>query len=137
MNLYSICKDDSDFLGSGDHIQSDRDTILDSYDNHDDEPMLDNSDMDFLGKSGSAKADIKFLPDLFNGVGQLQETVNTELSDMNFLGSDNHIKNDNDSPHKCETLVAVNTFLMILMKAIATINMNVISLLVVTQQWYN
>ena len=50
--------------------------------------------MDFLGKSGksgSAKDDIKFLPDLFNDEGQLQETVNTELCDMNFFGSGNDI----------------------------------------------
>ena len=32
--------------------------------------MLNN--MDFLGKSGSAKDDIELLPNLFNGVGHLQ-----------------------------------------------------------------
>ena len=44
--------------------------------------MLDNSDMDFLGKSGksgSAKEDIKFLPDQFNGVGHLQSECEHNL----------------------------------------------------------
>ena len=86
-----LCKDDSDFLGSGDHIQSDRDNFLD---NHDNEPMLDNSDMDFLGKSGksgSAKDDIKFLPDQFNGVRHLQSECEHNLlsHDTDFLGSGN------------------------------------------------
>ena len=74
--------------------------------------MLDNSDMDFLGKSGksgSAKDDIKFLSDLFNGVRHLQRECNLLNSDDidkdqcsdNLLGSgdeDEHIlcKNDND-----------------------------------------
>ena len=83
-----LCKDDSDFLGSGDHIQSDRDNFLD---NHDNEPMLDNSDMDFLGKSGNAKDDIKFLPDQFNGVRHLQSECEHNLlsHDTDFLGSGN------------------------------------------------
>ena len=103
-----LCKDDSDFLGSGDHIQSDRDSFLD---NHDNEPMLDNSDMDFLGKSGksgSAKDDIKFLPDQFNGVRHLQsECEHNFLShDTDFLGSGNESINivtsisNYDSPHE-------------------------------------
>ena len=68
-------------------IINDRDTCDDHNQSNEDEPLLDNSDMDFLGKSGksgSAKDDIEFLPDLFNDVGQLQETVNTELIDMNW-----------------------------------------------------
>ena len=102
-----LCKDDSDCLGSGDHIQSDRDNFID---NHDNEPMLDNSDMDFLGKSGksgSAKDDIKFLPDQFNGVRHLQsESEHNLLSHIDFLGSGNEsinivtsISND-DSPYE-------------------------------------
>ena len=103
-----LCKDDSDFLGSGDHIPSDRDNFLD---NHDNEPMLDNSDMDFLGKSGksgSAKDDIKFLPDQFNGVRHLQSECEHNLlsHDTDFLGSSNEsinivtsISND-DSPYE-------------------------------------
>ena len=103
-----LCKDDSDFLGSGDHIQSDRDNFLD---NHDNEPMLDNSDMDFLGKSGksgSAKDDIKFLPDQFNGVRHLQSECEHNLlsHDTDFLGSGNESINivtsisNYDSPHE-------------------------------------
>ena len=89
-----------DFLVNGD-------TSDDHNQSNEDEPLLDNSDMDFLGKSGksgSAKDDIKFLPDLFNDIGQLQETVNTELCDMNFFGSSNDIQNVNDSPQKCKNL---------------------------------
>ena len=103
-----LCKDDSDFLGSGDHIQSDRDNFLD---NHDNEPMLDNSDMDFLGKSGksgSAKDDIKFLPDQFNGVRHLQSECEHNLlsHDTDFLGSGNESINivtsisNYDNPHE-------------------------------------
>ena len=99
---------DSDFLGSGDHIQSDRDNFLD---NHDNEPMLDNSDMDFLGKSGksgSAKDDIKFLPDQFNGVRHLQSECKHNLlsHDTDFLGSGNESINivtsisNYDNPHE-------------------------------------
>ena len=89
-----------DFLVNGD-------TSDDHNQCNEDEPLLDNSDMDFLGKSGksgSAKDDIEFLPDLFNDIGQLQETVNTELCDMNFFGSSNDIQNVNDSPQKCKNL---------------------------------
>ena len=92
------CHDD--FLVNGD-------TCDDHNQSNEDEPLLDNSDMDFLGKSGksgSAKDDIEFLSDLCNDIGQLQETVNTELCDMNFFGSGNDIKNVNDSPQKCKNL---------------------------------
>ena len=91
-----------DFLINGD-------TSDDHNQCNEDEPLLDNSDMDFLGKSGksgSAKDDIEFLPDLFNDVGQLQETVNTELCDTDFLGSGNESTNivtsisNYDSPHE-------------------------------------
>ena len=80
------------------------DTSDDHNQSNEDEPLLDNSDMDFLGKSGSAKENIQFPPDLFNDIGQLQETVNTELCDMNFFGSSNDIQNVNDSPQKCKNL---------------------------------
>ena len=56
--------------------------------------MLDNSDMDFLGKSGksgSAKDDVKFLPDQFNGVRHLQSECEHNLlsHDTDFLRSGN------------------------------------------------
>ena len=57
--------------------------------------------MDFFGKSGksgSAKDDIKFLPDLFNGVRHLQcecernllnsDDIDKGQCSYNFLGSD-------------------------------------------------
>ena len=54
--------------------------------------------MDFLGKSGSAKDDIEFLPDPFNGVRHLQcecsrNLLNSDDIDKGqcsyiFLGSD-------------------------------------------------
>ena len=65
--------------------------------------MLYNSDMDFFGKSGksgSAKDDIEFLPDLFNGVRHLQcececernllnsDDIDKGQCSYNFLGSD-------------------------------------------------
>ena len=67
--------------------------------------------MDFLGKSGSTKDDIEFLPDLFNGVGHLQcecernllnsDDIDKNQCSDNLLGSgddDEHIlcKNGND-----------------------------------------
>ena len=67
--------------------------------------------MDFLGKSGksgSAKDDIEFLPDLFNGVRHLQcESEHNLLShDTDFLGIGNESVNivtsisNNDSPYE-------------------------------------
>ena len=70
--------------------------------------MLDNSDMDFLGKSGSAKDDNKFLPDQFNGVRHLQSECEHNLlsHDTDFLGSGNESINivtsisNYDSPYE-------------------------------------
>ena len=95
------------------------DTSDDHNQSNEDEPLLDNSDMDFLGKSGksgSAKDDIKFLFDLFNGVRHLpceceRNLLNSDDNDKdqcsdNFLGSDNESVNivtsisNNDSPYE-------------------------------------
>ena len=93
-----------DFLVNGD-------TSDDHNQCNEDEPLLDNSDMDFLGKSGksgSAKDDIKFLPDQFNGVRHLQSECEHNLlsHDTDFLGSGNESINivtsisNYDSPHE-------------------------------------
>ena len=81
--------------------------------------------MDFLGKSGSAKENIQFPPDLFNGVRHLQCECECNLlssdddehilcrNDNDFLGSGDHTySNDainivtikDDSLRKCESL---------------------------------
>ena len=67
--------------------------------------MLDNNDMDFLGKSGSAKDDIKSLPDLFNGVRHLQckckrNLLNNNSDDINKdQCSDNLLDSGDDDKH--------------------------------------
>ena len=87
------------------------DTCDDHNQSNEDEPLLDNSDMDFLGKSGksgSAKDDIDFLPDLFNGVRHLQYECEHDLlsHDTDFLDSGNKSVNivtsisNNDSPYE-------------------------------------
>ena len=101
------------------------DTTDDHNQSNEDEPLLDNSDMDFLGKSGSAKENIQFPPDLFNGVRHLQCECERNLlssdddehilfrNDNDFLGSGDHTySNDainivtikDDSLRKCENL---------------------------------
>ena len=99
--------DHGNLLVSGD-IDNDHCSQDDHNQCNEDEPLLDNSDMDFLGKSGSAKDDIKFLPDQFNGVRHLQSEC-----DNDFLGSGDHTySNDainivtikDDSLRKCESL---------------------------------
>ena len=101
-------KDLGNLLVSGD-IDNDDSLIIngDTCDDHnqsnEDEPLLDNSDMDFLGKSGSAKDNIEFLPDLFNGVRHLQcecernllnsDDIDKDQCSDNFLGSDNESVN--------------------------------------------
>ena len=81
------------------------DTSDDHNQSNEDEPLLDNSDMDFLGKSCSAKDDIKFLPDLFNGVRHLQcecernllnsDDIDKDQCSDNLLGSGERILIDN------------------------------------------
>ena len=139
-NIVILCDDDSDkdyysdnLLISEEH-GTDRGNLLVSGDNdndhyshnnliinsdtsddhnqcNEDEPLLDNSDMDFLGKSGSAKDDIKFLPDQFNGVRHLQSECEHNYimllsHDTDFLGSGNESINivtsvsNYDSPYE-------------------------------------
>ena len=99
------------------------DTSDDHNQSNEDEPLLNNSDMDFLGKSGSAKENIQFPPDLFNGVRHLQCECERNLLSSDddehilcrndFLGSGDHTySNDainivvikDDSLRKCESL---------------------------------
>ena len=117
-NLLVSGDTDNDHYCHNNHIIN-GDTSDDHNQSNEDEPLLDNSDMDFIGKSGksgSAKDDIGFLPDLFNGIRHFQcecernvlnsDDIDKDQCSDNFLGSNNESVNivtsisNNDSPYE-------------------------------------